>query len=578
LPQDNSRENQLRTAVQADIQNVSIPKQQYIGSSASKWIIKPDALAQPRRGCLVLARCAHIVRETAGGLMLSLRDLLKEADAMGQLKAITQPIDWQEEMGALNYMVAQKENAPALWFKNVRDAGYGSSAVFNLFGTGKDRVALAMGLPKGRSMLELVEATKNNFGRKVPPRTIPANKAPVNEVVLEGKDIDLNKFPAPKMWPRDGGRYLGTWDVMVTRDRDDGHLNLGTYRQMIKGPRELFTYWSPGKDARLQSERYWSRNEPFPVAGVYGPDPALLVVGCITLPKTECEYDYAGGLWNEPVDVFHSELTGLDLPASAEIIVEGFMHPGKEGLEGPFGEFTGYYGRPEERTPYIEVERVRMRKNPILTCALMADHPANELGILYAIARSAAVWRDFEKLGVPGIKGVYCFPEGAGGFAVTAVSIEQRFAGHASQVAALAAQMPSGAYFSKLIVVVDDDIDCSDLSQVVWAISTRCSPEKDIDILRETWSTWLDPTKNPPEERPWGSKALINACKEHKFLKVFAPRNRVRREVYDRLAARWKEFGLDGQPPRLLSFEEQNGAHSGIAVPVKEEEESGMRL
>src|SRR3990172_3772018 len=410
--------------------------------------------------------------------MLNLRQLLEESRAMGELKEITQPVDWCEEMSGLNYMVAQRENAPVLWFKNVRDARYGSTAVCNLFGTGKERIALSLGLPKGRSIRELVEFTKNNFGRKVPPKMIPAEKAPVNEVILEGKEIDITGFPAPKMWPLDGGRYLGTWDVLVTRDLEDGHLNLGTYRQMVRGPRELFCYWSPGKDARLQSERYWSQNKPFPVACVYGCDPLMLIVGCQTVAKTESEYDYIGGLVNEPVDTFRSDLTGLDLPASAGIIVEGFMHPGKEGHEGPFGEFTGYYGRPGGKTPIIDVERVRFRKNPILTCALMADHPANELGLVYAVARGAKIWNDLEKLGVPGVKGVYCFPAGARGGGVTAVSIEQRYAGHAAQAAALAAQVPGGAYYSKMTVVVDEDVDPTDIHQVLWAISTRCSPEK----------------------------------------------------------------------------------------------------
>ena len=507
--------------------------------------------------------------------MLSLRQLLSEADSMGELKIITQPIDWDEEMGALNYMVAQRENSPILWFKNIKDAKYGSSAVFNLFSAAKDRIALSLGLQKNCSVTDLIRFSKDNFGRKMPPRIISAEKAPVNEVIQEGSEIDITGFPSPKMWPRDGGRYLGTWDALVTRDLEDGHLNLGTYRQMVRGPKEMFCYWSPGKDARLQSERYWAKNKPFPVAAVYGCDPVLLAVACVTLPKTESEYDYAGGLVNEPIEVFHSDLTGLDLPASAEIIVEGFMNPGNEGLEGPFGEFTGYYGRPEANTPIIDVKRVRFRKDPILTCALMADYPANELGLLYAITRSATVWTDLDKLGVPGIKGVYCFPAGAGGFGITAVSIEQRYAGHASQVATLAAQSPAGAYFSKLIVVVDDDVDPTDIHQVLWALSTRFSPADDIDILRNTWSTWLDPTKNPPEERPWGSKAILNACKEHKFIKVFSPRNRVRREVYDRLAARWKEFGLDGEAPRLSAYEDEDMDGAGPSQSPKQKEKAG---
>src|SRR3970040_819466 len=168
--------------------------------------------------------------------MLTLRQFLSESESMGQLKKISQRIDWDEEMGALNYMVAQREDSPVLWFQNVRDAKYGSSAVFNLFSMAKDRVAISLGLSKGLSISDLVRFTKDNFGRKIPPRMVPEKKAPVNEVILEGNDIDLNAFPAPKMWPLDGGRYLGTWDVLVTRDLEDGHLNLGTYRQMILGP------------------------------------------------------------------------------------------------------------------------------------------------------------------------------------------------------------------------------------------------------------------------------------------------------------------------------------------------------
>src|SRR3990172_4602864 len=122
--------------------------------------------------------------------MLSLRQLLREADSMGELKVLPQRISWNEEMGALNYMVAQRENAPVLWFQNVEDAGYGSSAVFNLFGTGQDRIALSLGLPTGRSTRELVQFTKDKFGRKIPPRTVPEKQAPVNEVILEGADID----------------------------------------------------------------------------------------------------------------------------------------------------------------------------------------------------------------------------------------------------------------------------------------------------------------------------------------------------------------------------------------------------
>jgi 4-hydroxy-3-polyprenylbenzoate decarboxylase len=510
--------------------------------------------------------------------MRDLRTWLDQAERMGELAKIKKQMDWNEETSALNYIVGQREGAPALLFENIKDAQPGFRTLHNLFGTSKERIAAAYGFPQGKTVLEYADMLRKVFKNKIPPQVIDPARAAVNENVKKGADADITIFPAPKMWPLDGGRYLGTWDVFITRDLEDGHINLGTYRQMVKSPRELFVYWSPGKDARLQAERYWDKGLPFPVATAYGVDPLLFTVGCQTLPKTESEYDYAGGMINEPIDVFKSDVTGLLLPASAEIIIEGEMRPGNEGLEGPFGEFTGYYGRPEARTPIIDVKCVRYRNNPILTCALMADYPACEQSLLFAVARSARIWTDLEMVGVPGIKGVYAFPEAAGGFGATAISIEQRYAGHASQVAALAAQLPSGAYYTKFIIVVDEDIDPSDIHQVMWAMSTRCDPEKDLDVLRETWSTYLDPTKNPPEERPWGSKVLINACKEHKYIKVFAKRNRIRKAMYDKLVSEWKDFGFNFAPPVIKTFEEDQELNFGqyIVSGKKSEHKEGM--
>ena len=152
-------------------------------------------------------------------------------------------------------------------------------------------------------------------------------------------------------------------------------------------------------------------------------------------------------------------------------------------------------------------------------------------------------------MGVPGVKGVWSPPEAAG-WGMTVVSIEQKYAGHAAQVGALAAQCMGGAYFTKYIVVVDDDVDPTSLSEVVWAMVTRSRPAQSIDILRETWSTYLDPSQNPPEIRPWGSKCIINACKEFKHIKVFSPRNLLKKETYEQVCARWKALGFEDAPPQ----------------------------
>src|ERR1041385_339910 len=196
-------------------------------------------------------------------MMRDLRSWLDDVSAMGELQVIKQELDWNEEAAALNYIVGHREGAPALLYENIKDAAPGFRSLYNLFGTSKERVAAAFGFPRGKSLTEQIEMVRTNFRRKIPPKVVTDDRAPCNENILRGAQCDVTMFPAPKMWPLDGGRYLGTWDVFITPDLEDGHINLGTYRQMVKSPRELFVYWSPGKDARLQAERYWQRGLPF---------------------------------------------------------------------------------------------------------------------------------------------------------------------------------------------------------------------------------------------------------------------------------------------------------------------------
>ncbi len=196
----------------------------------------------------------------------------------------------------------------------------------------------------------------------------------------------------------------------------------------------------------------------------------------------------------------------------------------------------------------IEVKCVHFRGSPILTAIVLSNDPSCEEGWFYSITKSARIHADLESMGIPGIKGVYCFPSAANAQGMIVVSIEQKYAGHASQVASLAAQCPGGAYYTKWIIVVDEDIDPTNIGEVTWAMSTRCNPIADVDILRNTWSTYLDPSQNPLENRPYGSKALINACKDHKYLDDSPEPIRMNKDVYDRVKAKWGKLGLPGQP------------------------------
>ncbi len=489
-----------------------------------------------------------------------LREWLERVEELGDLVRITQPVSCDEEMSAIGYLVAKQKPSPAVLFDSVK--GYENSPfktrlLWNILGPSLRRIALTMEESPDTPTVELIRRVKDKLKHRTPPREVPESQAAFYENTLTGDKIDLTQLPIPKHWPLDGGRYAGTADAVITRDPDSGYLNVGTYRMMLQGKKEVGLYLSPGKDARLHITRSWQMGKPVEVAAAWGIDPLFMVIGSQTFPKNVSEYEFAGGIKGQPIPIVKGKTTDLLLPANAEFVVEGIIRPNAVKSEGPFGEFPGYYGRPEAGCPLVEITAVHYRNNPILTNALMADYPSNEQSGFFSIIRSARIWDDLDKLGIPGIQGVYAHPAGAGGFGMTVISLEQRYAGHAAQTLALAAQVPGGAYYTKWIIAVDEDVDPTDMDQVIWAMSSRCHPIDDIDILRNTWSTWLDPTQNPPEKRPYGSKALINACKEHRYLPVFSKRTALRKEVYEKVAAEWKKLGLPGQAPTVRAFEEE---------------------
>lgn len=500
-------------------------------------------------------------RETSDakkGPIQDLREWLQRVEEIGDLVRVKDAVSCEEEMSAIGYLVAKQNPSPAILFEAVK--GYEKSPfkarlLWNILGPSIPRIALTMEEPPDTPTVELIRRVKDKLKARTLPKEV--SRAGFYENTLTGDKIDLTQLPIPKHWPLDGGRYAGTADAVITRDPDSGYLNVGTYRMMLQSKNEVGLYLSPGKDARLHITRSWQMGKPVQVAAAWGIDPLFMVVGSQTFPKNVSEYEFLGGIKGEPIPVIKGKTTDLLLPANAEFVVEGIIKPNSVRSEGPFGEFPGYYGRPEAGCPLVEVTAVHYRNDPILTNALMADYPSNEQSGFFSIIRSARIWDDLDKLGVPGIQGVYAHPAGAGGFGMTIISLEQRYAGHAAQALALAAQVPGGAYYTKWIIAVDEDIDPTDMDQVIWAMSSRSNPIDDLDILRNTWSTWLDPTQNPPEKRPYGSKALINACKEHRHLPVFSKRTALRKEMYDKVAGEWKKLGLPGQIPTVRAFEEE---------------------
>jgi 4-hydroxy-3-polyprenylbenzoate decarboxylase len=483
-----------------------------------------------------------------------LREWLALVGASGRLMRISEPVDTDEELSAITFMAARRENAPALLFESPKGNRFGARVLANMLGSSKERYALAVGLDPALSTAEMIAATRPLMRGRIAPVRVPAATAPVNEIVLRDNDIDLTALPVPKFWPGDGGRYIGTGDITLTRSPDTGRLNVGCYRQMLHGPRRVGLYCSPGKHGLLDREAWWARGEPCEVVVAYGIDPVLFMLAAQVFGSDESEFDVAGGIMGRGVELTDGVCGSLPIPAHAELAIEGVLRADNTEPEGPLGEFTGYYGRERSPQPVIEVKALHARRSPILIAALMAKYPSCEIGAYYAIMRSARILDDLERIGVPGVVGAYAHPAAASGWGIVVISLRQQYAGHAAQVLALAAQCPAAAYYTKWIIAVDDDVDPTDFNEVMWALSTRCHPAEDIDLLRNTWSTGLDPSRYTAEERPYGSKALINACKPHRYIKQFPPSTLLRRSVYERVSARWTELGFTEPPPKLNVF------------------------
>jgi UbiD family decarboxylase len=502
-----------------------------------------------------IADRSHVPAPAADATAVGWRDLrewLALIEGNGLLQRIGQPVDPDEELAAITFMATRREDAPALLFENVDRSG--ARVLTNMLGASKERYALAVGLDPDISVADLIRETRAIMNRRIAPVRVTKAQAPVNEIVLRGDEIDLTAYPVPKFWPGDGGRYIGTGDVTLTAQPETGRLNVGCYRQMLHGPRRVGLYCSPGKHGLLDREAWWARGEPCEVVAAYGIDPVLFMLAAQVFGAKESELDVAGGMMGRGVELTEAEYVSLPIPANAELVIEGVLHRGDVEPEGPLGEFTGYYGRERSPQPVIEVKALHSRRAPILTAALMAKYPSCEIGAYYAIMRSARILDDLERIGVPGVLSAYAHPAAASGWGIVVVSLQQQYPGHAAQVLALTAQCPAAAYYTKWIIAVDEDVDPTDFNEVMWALSTRCHPAEDIDTLRNTWSTGLDPSQFESEARPYGSKVLINACKPHRYLKQFPPSTLLRREVYERVAARWAELGFSQAPPKLNVF------------------------
>jgi 4-hydroxy-3-polyprenylbenzoate decarboxylase len=447
-----------------------------------------------------------------------LREWIACADELGELRTV-QGASWEGEIGEISEMLIHTLGAPTVLFDDIPGYPAGQRVLVNGNAT-RSRLALTLGLdpkidrrPLMDEFLRLTEST-----RAVAPEVV--EDAPLFENTQTDDDVDVYTFPTPQWHPEDGGRYIGTGCAIVTRDPDDGWLNLGCYRVMIHDKKNVGIYISPGKHGRQMRDKYFERKEPCPVAIVCGMDPLIFAASTIEVPFGVSEYEWCGAIRGEPYQVVNLPITGLPVPASSEIVLEGYIHWDKMAPEGPFGEWTGYYGKLQQAEPVMEVEAVYYRDDPIMLGVPPNKPPAYDPYLYREYLRAAILLRELKGTGIPGIVDINCFAVG-GTRLFNVVSIEQRYAGHARQTLHAMASLNASNYMGRIVVVVDEDVDVTDLDDVMWAILTRMDPVRDCDIRERMTSGPLDPAIHPDDKR-YNSRLLIDACKPFEWKERFS--------------------------------------------------------
>ncbi|MBW2077339.1 MAG: phenylphosphate carboxylase subunit beta [Deltaproteobacteria bacterium] len=467
--------------------------------------------------------------------MKSMRDFVELAEKRGLLHRITQEVDWDLELSHIAKLNEEKQG-PALLFEKVKD--YDSPVITSVCTT-TQRLALIMGQPLDSTMVDLMKVWVEKNEQKIPPKWV--DSGPCKENIMMGDEVDLFKFPAPKFYPRDGGRFFGTAHFVVTKDPETGWINVGTYRLQLFDENHLGTQFIKGKHADIMLKKYQAMGKPMPVAVVVGCDPLLFLMGAARVSAFESEYDLAGAIRGEPIEVVKTETNDLPVPAAAEIVVEGEVDADAFMEEGPFGEYTSYYsGVGTEPRNYIDVKCITHRDNPIFWSTTVG-RAVTDTHMTMALTYGATLWQQLTAMRIPGIKAIYCPPEGAGRM-LAIISVKQMYPGHADQVLTAAISTEMGAYGLKTVIVVDDDIDPWDIPRVLYALSFRFQPNRS-QVIKRGRSTPLDPSV-PISERGMTGRLLLDATIPYDWKEKPIPIE-LDPEVVKKVHSRWSELGLE---------------------------------
>lgn len=431
-----------------------------------------------------------------------LRDFIEQLEEQGELVRIKQEVDSVLEMTEICDRTLRAQG-PALLFE--RPKGFDMPVLGNLFGTPK-RVAMGMGkddVAALRDIGELLAFLKEpdppkglkDAWQKLPifkqvmnmgPKEV--RSAPCQDVVLQGEQVDLTKIPIQTCWPGDAGPLV-TWPLVITRGPEKERQNLGIYRQQLIGKNKLIMRWLSHRGGALDFREWQLKHpgQPFPVVVALGADPATILGAVTPVPDTLSEYAFAGLLRGSKTEVVKAQLSDLQVPASAEIVLEGFIYPDEMAPEGPFGDHTGYYNEVES-FPVFTVEKMTHRKNPIYH-STYTGRPPDEPAILGVALNEVFV--PILKKQFPEIVDFYLPPEGCS-YRLAIVTMKKQYPGHAKRVMMGVWSFLRQFMYTKFVIVTDDDVNARDWKDVIWAMTTRMDPARDTTMVENTPIDYLD--------------------------------------------------------------------------------------
>lgn len=466
--------------------------------------------------------------------MADLREFLRQAKVNRELQTVNgATIDG--EIGAIFELSQEHLYPPVLLFENI--PGFGTefrilcnvrTAKFIVGDLTLDAVRAYRRRPKHRS-------------KSIPPQMVTTG--PVFDNVIEEDAVNILKFPAPKWHAQDGGSYIGTECIVIIQDPDSNWVNIGTYRVMVQDKKTLSIFIEPGKHGDIIRRKYWERGKACPVAVSVGQAPILGVVASAAARQGESEYAVAGGRIGRPVCVVTGRETGLPIPADSELVFEGYMPPLQDDarIEGPFGEWPGYYASDERPEPVMHVKKIYYRNDPIIIGQppVKPNYPGRQI----KIPRVAALWDAIEAAGVPNVKGVWKMSGGGSRF-INIVSIKQLHSGHAKMAGLVAAGCGPGAYMTRMVIVVDEDIDITNPSEVLWALATRWDPKTQTDIIDGCWTGYIDPALSPAKREAGDvttSRMIIYAVRPFYWKNEFPKVNMVSPEYAEEIRRKWED-------------------------------------